>query len=211
MKIHGQSYSFNAFLNEIEKVVEADFKMQHPLVKASSLNEFSKLNLARMKRIYKTMKVESGLRVLLEKISAPQTWYVITEAWCGDSAQSLPAIARLAELNNNINLIIIMRDSNPVIMQKYLTNGSASIPKLFALDSQGDELFTWGPRPAEAQTILLNWKANPDGRTWVQFETELHSWYAKDKTHSLQNEFYEIFKKYLSTDFNKLTSEFNPN
>lgn len=211
MKIHGQTYSFNAFLNEIEKVVEADFKMQHPLVKASSLNEFTKLNLARMKRIYKTMKVESGLRVLLGKISTPQTWYVITEAWCGDSAQSLPAIARLAELNNNIDLIIIMRDYNPVIMQKYLSNGSASIPKLFALDEQGNELFSWGPRPAEAQTILLNWKANPDGRTWVQFETELHSWYAKDKTHSLQNEFYELFKKHHTADFYKLTSEFNPN
>lgn len=211
MKIHGQTYSFKAFLNEIEKVVEADFKMQHPLVKASSLNEFTKLNLARMKRIYKTMKVESGLRVLLEKISTPQKWYVITEAWCGDSAQSLPAIARLAELNNNIDLNIIMRDYNTEIMQKYLSNGSASIPKLFALDSQGNELFSWGPRPAEAQTILLNWKANPDGRTWVQFETELHSWYAKDKTHSLQNEFYEILKNQHTTDFNKLTSEFNLN
>jgi thiol-disulfide isomerase/thioredoxin len=197
MKIYGQIYSFNEFVIEIEKIVDADFETQHPLVKASSLNEFTKLNLARMKRIYKTMKVESGLQVLLEKISTPQTWYVITEAWCGDSAQSLPAIARLAERNNNVDLSIIMRDYNPDIMQKYLSNGSASIPKLFALDKRGNELFSWGPRPTEAQEILLNWKANPDGRTWVQFETELHSWYAKDKTHSLQNEFYEIFKKHL--------------
>jgi hypothetical protein len=211
MKTHGKTYSFEAFLNEIEMIVEADFKMQHPLVKASSLNEFTKLNLTRMKRIYKTLKVENSLQVCIKNITIPQTWYVITEAWCGDSAQSLPAIARLAELNGNVDLCIILRDYNPDIMQKFLTNGSASIPKLFALDQLGNELFTWGPRPLEAQTILLNWKANPDGRTWVQFETELHSWYAKDKTQSLQNEFYEILKNLYTTEYNHLTSECNAN
>lgn len=211
MDIHGKTYSFGEFIREIEKIVEVDFQLQHPLVKASTLNEFTQLNLTRMKRIYKTMKVETRLQKLIEETDKPQTWYVITEAWCGDSAQSLPALARLAELNSHIELRIIMRDYNPDIMQKYLTNGSASIPKLFAIDSHGLELFVWGPRPKEAQEILMDWKANPEGKSWVQFEKELHSWYAKDKTLSLQNEIYETLSTITHFSASRLTDEFNLN
>jgi hypothetical protein len=211
MDIHGNIYSYKEFVREIEKIVEADFQLQHPLVKASTLNEFTKLNLTRMKRIYKTMKVETRLQMLLKEMDKAQTWYVITEAWCGDSAQSLPAIAKLAELNSNIELRIILRDYNPDMMQKYLTNGSASIPKLFAVDANGIELFVWGPRPSEAQEILMNWKANPDGKTWVQFEKEQHTWYAKDKTQSLQNEFYETLSTITHFSASRLTDEFSLN
>jgi hypothetical protein len=211
MEIHGKTYSYKEFIREIEKIVDANFQLQHPLVKASTLNEFTKLNLTRMKRIYKTMKVETRLQLLLKEMNKAQTWYVITEAWCGDSAQSLPAIARLAELNSSIELRIIMRDYNPDMMQKYLTNGSASIPKLFAVDANGIELFVWGPRPKEAQDILMNWKANPDGKTWLQFEKELHTWYAKDKTQSLQNEFYKTLSTITRFSASLLTDEFSLN
>jgi hypothetical protein len=77
-------------------------------------------------------------------------------------------------------------------MDNHLTNGSRSIPRLIAHDVFGTELFTWGPRPVHAQSLLLSWKQRPQGRSWEDFEKELHTWYAKDKTLSIQKEFTDI-------------------
>ncbi len=73
---------------------------------------------------------------------------VLTEAWCVDSAFSLPVIARAAMLSDAVTLSILPRDAHLEIMDRYLTGGSRSIPKLVAFDADGNELFTWGPRPA---------------------------------------------------------------
>ena len=92
---------------------------------------------------------------------------------------------------------IILRDENPEWIEKYRTNGRKSIPKLVAFDKEGEELFSWGPRLVPAHQILLHWKENPLEVTKEDFEKELHTWYAKDKSLSLQKEFVEIFENLL--------------
>ena len=58
-------------------------------------------------------------------------WLVLTEAWCGDAAQSLPIINKMAEVSDNITLRLILRDENLDVMDQFLQNGrSRSIPKL---------------------------------------------------------------------------------
>ncbi|WBL22157.1 thioredoxin family protein [Zunongwangia sp. HRR-M8] len=156
-----------------------------------NLVKFTELNASRMKRLNKT-KLIPELENLVTGLKKKQVWYVITEAWCGDSAQNLPIIGEIASAGNKIDLRVILRDKNPEFMDKYLTNGSKSIPKLVAFSEEGVELFTWGPRPEPAQQLVLDWKENPNGRDFEDFERELHTWYAKDKTHTLQNEFFEI-------------------
>src|SRR5690606_14511850 len=106
------------------------------------------------------------------------------EPWCGDSAQSLPVLAKIAELNSNIDFQIILRDKNHEWIDKYLTNGGRAIPKMIVFDEKGNELFVWGPRPAPAQIISNNWNTKKD-KTWDEYETELHTWYAKDKTETI--------------------------
>ncbi|WBL25897.1 thioredoxin family protein [Zunongwangia sp. HGR-M22] len=156
-----------------------------------NLVKFTELNASRMKRLNKT-KLIPELENVVTGLKKKQVWYVITEAWCGDSAQNLPIIGEIASAGNKIDLRVILRDKNPEFMDKYLTNGSKSIPKLVAFSEEGVELFTWGPRPEPAQQLVLDWKENPNGRDFEDFERELHTWYAKDKTHTLQNEFLEI-------------------
>ncbi len=81
-------------------------------------------------------------------------------------------------------------------MDKYLTNGARAIPKLIATNETLDEeAFIWGPRPAPAQQLLVNWKNNPANKTWDDFEKELHEWYAKDKSNTLQSEFLKIIRQ----------------
>lgn len=157
-----------------------------------SLYEYRKLNLARVNRVEKTYQPSEKIKEKVSNINK-QIWLVITEDWCGDSAQNLPAIAKIASLSNNIDLKIILRDQNLDLMDLYLTDGKRSIPKLIAFDENLNELFIWGPRPQNAQILFDNLKDK--GLAKEEIIKELHTWYAKDKCQSLENEFIELLKQ----------------
>src|SRR6202000_1072870 len=122
---------------------------------------YTQLSQQRMHRLEKTIQVTPEAEVLIRAIAVPQTWLVLTEAWCGDASQSLSVMHALAQLNPLIDLRVLLRDENLELMDQYLTNGvSRSIPKLIGLDSASLEvLFTWGPRPAPLQADFMQRKA----------------------------------------------------
>jgi len=156
--------------------------------------DVTKLNLQRSNRIYRTYNVNEELKNSILKIDTPHIWMVITEDWCGDSAQNLPYISKIAEMNPLIELKIILRDSNLDIMDLYLTDGnSRSIPKLVAFDKDGDEIFQWGPRPKSAQKKVEDGKRS--GLTKDEYLANLHSWYAENKGKDLEGEFLELLTK----------------
>lgn len=154
---------------------------------------YKTLNLQRSNRISRTYVPAEELVSLLKDISEPQIWMVITESWCGDSAQSLPYIASMVLQNPLINLEILLRDSNTDVMDQYLTNGTRSIPKLVAFDADGDELFRWGPRPQFAVNLIEQWKA--EGMEKAEWIEKLHLWYARDKGTEIEKEFVELINK----------------
>lgn len=155
---------------------------------------YAKLNLQRMHRWDKTFELREDVRKHMEAL-APQQWWVITEGWCGDSAQNLPAIARMAEASGGkVALRIVLRDDNPGIMNQYLTGTSRSIPILAAFDNEGKELFRWGPRPAVAQALMTAWKNNPAPASFEEFEKEMHTWYARDKGNAVQDEIMHLLQ-----------------
>lgn len=190
-----RTYTYESYLKQFNQWVHQG---QTSLKDTSSaLVEFTKLNWARTQRLQKTILLNPEIKKAVEKIDHIYTWMVITEAWCGDSAQNLPVIAEIAKLNpEKIKLYIVLRDKNQELMSKYLTEGARAIPKLIVLDDTlSKEVFTWGPRPKPAQEILKEWKGNPAGRSWEDFEKDLHSWYAKDKTNTIQSEFSELLHR----------------
>lgn len=188
----GPVLSFDAFMKNVAMLVEKGATSGPN--QTEKLIDFTALNLKRMERIEKTAQISAELRTVIAAVS-DQHWVVITEAWCGDSAQNLPYLAAIAALNSNVTFEILERDQNPTIIDAYLTNGGRSIPKMVVFDADGSELFIWGPRAQAAQDILLDWKANPNGRTFEDFEKELHTWYAKDKGMSLQGELFHLLNK----------------
>ncbi len=151
------------------------------------------LNLQRNSRITRQYTPGVELSKILKEISEPQLWMVITENWCGDSGQNLPYIAVMAEQNPLIELKLILRDSNPDIMDQFLTNGTRSIPILAAFNPNGDELFRWGPRPGDAVGLIS--KCKSDGMEKAEWTEKLHFWYAKNKGCGLENEFIELISK----------------
>ena len=159
--------------------------------------ETIKLNRQRTSRINKTYNVGQALKGMIAKIRSHQLWMVITEDWCGDSAQNLPYIAKIAACNPLIDLRILLRDQNLDIMDLYLTDGkSRSIPKLVIFDKDGNELVQWGPRPAEAQALVN--KNKSEGKSKDEFIKELHLWYGRNRGENLEEEFGKIIGQLIN-------------
>lgn len=162
------------------------------------MQEYTSLNLARMSRLDKTISIGENLQAQLYALQSPITFLLISEAWCGDAAQNVPLIAKMADSVAAIDLRIVWRDSNLELMDNFLTRGGRGIPKLVILDSDSLEvLATWGPRPAAAQALVDAHKANPQ-ESYDEFVKNLHLWYTKDKTISQQSEFQAIFANLLA-------------
>lgn len=166
----------------------------------AALLHYTQLNETRMNRLDKTTILTADSLEKLAQITQPQIWLVLTEAWCGDAAQSIPVMHKLAEANPNIILRFILRDENLDIMDAFLTNGARAIPKLIALDAVTLEVFaTWGSRPKALQDILLpqltEIKQIPDldlrNLKMQEWKTLAQSWYNHDKTRSIQADLLE--------------------
>jgi Thioredoxin len=151
---------------------------------------FYPLNLQRTRRIERTYRVSDRLRSVVAAMGQPQLWMVLTEPWCGDSAQNLPYVARIAEVNPRIELRILLRDEHPEVMDRYLTEGTRSIPKLVAFDLSGRELFTWGPRPQGAGRLFQSERAS--GAPREKALEALHRWYGTNKGKELETELLEL-------------------
>ena len=167
------------------------------------LVEYTALNVVRMNRLDKTIVLQDDLRQALDALERPLLWLVLTEAWCPDSAHSVPVLAKAEAYSPRVSLKLLLRDENADLMDHFLTHGSRSIPKLICLDAEtGEELGTWGPRPAQLQATVMDYKRDPQGVSHDDFMTEIQRWYAKDKTLSLQAE--------LATSLQNTTRRFVP-
>jgi hypothetical protein len=161
-------------------------------IQNENMLHYSKLNEQRMRRLDKTVKLNPELEEIVKQAKT-QTWLVITEAWCGDAAQNLPVIKKMADLIDSIELKMILRDDNPGIMNENLTNGGKSIPIVIAFDENNAILWQWGPRPAPVQKMVMDYK-NQEGykKPYSEFSMEVQRWYISDKTQTVQNEFIDL-------------------
>jgi hypothetical protein len=84
-----------------------------------------------------------------------------------------------------MELRILERDQYPDVMNRYLTNGTRSIPMVIALDLEFRELGRWGPRPVVLQEWMLGHKKT---MPTPQRYTYARGWYARDKGESTLRE-----------------------
>ncbi len=155
------------------------------------------INIQRSNRIFRTFKLSEEIKETLSRIDSPQIWLVITEDWCGDSAQSLPVIARISDASDNVTMRILQRDTYPTIMDRYLTNGtSRSIPILVAYNADGEELFKWGPRPDEGANLFKELKQ--EGMDKIEINEKLHLWYGRNRGKAISTEINGLLEAFLS-------------
>lgn len=188
-----KSMSYTEYLNLIDEKIAQQASTGNE--QSELLTDFTKLNRARMKRLDKTQELLPEIVEAVKNIKTQQIWLVLTESWCGDAAQHLPVFHKMANLQEEIDLRLVLRDDNDELMQKYLTNGGKSIPKLIAISSDFEtELFNWGPRPAEAQ-VEVRRLLEEEGGFNDRVKEGIQIWYNNDKGMSLQNEWLNILNK----------------
>lgn len=162
---------------------------------SESLTNYSKLNDARMNRLDKTIKLTDEIVLKLENLDHRYIWLVISEGWCGDAAQILPILNKMALASHKkIDLRIVLRDENEELMNQYLTNGGRAIPKVIVICKEaGIVRADWGPRPKGASELMANYKKEV-GVIDEKIKTDLQLWYLADKGVSVQEELMQIIE-----------------
>jgi hypothetical protein len=159
---------------------------------SEDLLQYSTLNEIRLKRLDKTINVPEEISEKLKSFENEYIWLVIAEGWCGDAAQILPVLNKMALESDNIDLRIVFRDSNEELMNHFLTNGARAIPKLLVIDKEsGNVCSHWGPRPKGASDLIKNYKEE-FSIVDKEAKRQLQLWYLHDKGLSVQNEVVEI-------------------
>ncbi|MDB5235573.1 MAG: hypothetical protein JWR44_2566 [Hymenobacter sp.] len=181
-----QAYTYAAYRQLIDELMA-----QHRTTGTTQTEQivhYAHLNIQRMRRIDKTIQLLPELTAALAALPQRYVWLVLTEGWCGDAAQIVPVIEAIAQASHGqLTARYLLRDENLDLMDRYLTNGGRSIPKLVVLHADTlTEAATWGPRPTPAQELFNRLKQ--EQVPYEEFVTQLHGWYAKDHTQSTQLE-----------------------
>ena len=191
---------------EYHALIEAILSQNHYLALKNIENDIhdTRLNLIRMERLDKTARMTAQTRLQIAAIQTPMIWLTMTEVWCGDAAQIVPTIQKMAALSDKIEHRLVFRDQHPELMDAFLTNGTRSIPLTIILNKESLKVLGyWGPRPQELQTFVLDnlqeLNKIKDEQEFkmrnAEFLTKVQRWYAKDKTYSTQKELLEILKQ----------------
>ena len=190
------SFSYADYRKKVTSLIAEGKSTGHE--QSGDLLKYSELNETRMNRLEKTIEVTPETKTKIKNLNKKYIWLVLSEGWCGDAAQIVPVIDKLAKVSENIELRIALRDDNNALMQHFLTNGGKAIPKLIVLDAESSEVLAdWGPRPSGAKQLILNYKA-AHGVVDEAAKIELQKWYLHDKGISIQNEIVELHEQVLS-------------
>ena len=156
---------------------------------------YGKLNRQRIHRLEKTVLLNESLREKLQNNKRKMIWLIITEGWCGDAAQNIPSIEKIAAESSLVETRYILRDENLELMDAYLTNNARSIPKLIALDAETlQEIGTWGPRAQVAMDYFYEMKAQ--NLVKAEMMENLQRWYNSDKNQAIQTEFEDLLEQW---------------
>ncbi len=191
--------TYEVYVNKVSALLEEGKVATTPFQNSPEMQHYTQLNLQRMHRLDKTTRLMQETQQAMESIEQPIIWLDITEGWCGDAAQIVPVIDKMAQVNPNISHKLIFRDEYPDIIDTFLTDGSRSIPKIIVLNTQGNVLGSWGPRPQELQNRVTEEKmkmlAMTSHERKAYFEilkTEVQKWYNNNKTIAIQTEIIQL-------------------
>jgi hypothetical protein len=187
------SFSYPDYRKHIAHLISEGKSTGHE--QSQDLLHYSELNETRMNRLEKTIDVLPEIKITLQNLEKKYIWLVLSEGWCGDAAQIVPVIHKMAAITDKIEFKIALRDDNDELMQHFLTNGGKAIPKLIVLDAENFEVLAdWGPRPHGAKQLIIDYKVT-HGVVDETAKIELQKWYLHDKGVSIQQEIIEIYEK----------------
>lgn len=173
------SFTYAEYRNHISQLLQDG--LSTGATQSEDLTHYSTLNEVRMNRLDKTINIPQEFKDRLAGLKKEHILLVISEGWCGDAAQLVPIIKKIADESDKLELSIVLRDDNDALMNEYLTNGARSIPKLVLVEKDTHvPRGSWGPRPHGAAKLIMDYKAK-HGIIDQEAKTELQKWYLHDK------------------------------
>ncbi len=139
--------------------------------------------------VYRTAKIPQWAIDTARRRGRGVRLLALVEDWCGDASNTVPLLAKLGHLGSCLELGVLRRDEHLDVMDRYLTNGTRSIPIVIALDRASHPLGHWGPRPRELQAWFL---AHRDSLPKDERYREMRRWYARDHGVSTLREVLEL-------------------
>lgn len=180
------SYTYTEYRNHVSQLLMEGLSTGD--TQSEDLTHYSTLNEVRMNRLDKTIKIPQEIKDKLAALKKEHILLVISEGWCGDAAQIVPVINKMAAETDKLELKLVLRDENSALMDEYLTNGARSIPKLVLVENETlTARGSWGPRPHDAAKLILDNKEK-FGKVTAEAKEELQKWYLHDKGLSTMEE-----------------------
>ena len=132
---------------------------------------------------------------LLSRLAAlPGTWHllVVAEDWCGDSANTIPYVAKLDDVADNLTMRIIDSEVGRAIMDAHLTpDGRPATPTVILLTEDFEEAGCFVERPR----ILQDWWL--ESAEQLEHEDRLeqkYAWYDEDQGQETLKEIVELIE-----------------
>lgn len=152
--------------------------------------EYYELGLQRMARFLKVYHPDPVQVEVLEAKDFKGKILIISEVWCGDASAIVPVLVKFFEGHNQVK--IFLRDSDPSLINQYLTDGTQSIPKVLILDENDAVINSWGPRPKFGHDLLIKHKQNPETYPKEEFYNELQLYYSRNRGKDTIQEILEL-------------------
>ncbi|HKJ00855.1 MAG TPA: thioredoxin family protein [Longimicrobiales bacterium] len=108
------------------------------------------------------------------------TWRIlaIAEDWCGDSANTIPYLARLVEGADNLEMRVVSSSVGRSVMEGHRTpDGRAATPTVLLLDEAWNEAGCFVERPTPLMAWYLEHRAD---KTSDELHEYIYAWYDAD-------------------------------
>jgi len=139
----------------------------------------------------KDAKVDAEAVTRVRQLGARRRLLIVAEDWCGDSANTLPYVARLAESAPEVlDLRIIDSSAGRPVMEAHRTlDGRAATPTVVLLDETGAFLAAWVERPSALQKWYIEQQDLLNQRDLLD---QKYKWYKEDQGKSAIREIVEL-------------------
>lgn len=126
--------------------------------------------------------------VLERARSIPGSWRVlaVAEDWCGDSANTIPYLAKLVEQVEGLEMRVVDSEVGRAVMAAHPTpDGRPATPTVVVLDAEGADVGCWVERPAALQDWFLEAEGTVEDE---QLYDRKYAWYDWDVGNSTVRE-----------------------
>lgn len=131
---------------------------------------------------YAVASVDASIVERLDRVPGRWRFLVVAIDACGDSAHTIPYLARLVEASDRLEMRVVSPADGAWVMESHRTaDGRAATPTVVLLDESGAERGCWVERPYPLRQVLEDQRAGTIPGSFIEVIT---AWRAEDRGRS---------------------------